>query len=61
MRRAIRNYQSEKTNPPRFCDVVIEGDSVDLEVKIHKNRYERISWEDMKYQVGQAISQAERE
>lgn len=61
VRRAIRNLQSEKPNPPRFCDVVIDGREVNLEVKIQKNHYERISWEDMQYQVGQAIRQAERE
>ena len=60
VRRAIRNLQSEKANPPRFCDVVIEDGSVSLEIKTRKRIHETISWEDMKYQVAEAIKQSER-
>ena len=47
MRQAIRNLSSDKPTPPRFCDVVIDGDEVQLEVKTDKNKYETISWEDI--------------
>ena len=40
MRQAIRNLSSDKPTPPRFCDVVIDGDEVQLEVKTDKNKYE---------------------
>lgn len=55
MRRAIRNFCSSKTPPPRFCDVIVRRGKVTLEVKIDKNRYVTISWEDMQYQVNAAI------
>lgn len=61
MRQAIRNLSSDKPIPPRFCDVVIEGADVKLEVKTDKNRYETISWEDMKYQVNEAINRASKQ
>ncbi len=59
MRKAIRNLKSDKPTPPRFCDVIIEGNEVNLEIKKDKNRYETISWEDMKNQVDAAIKQAQ--
>lgn len=58
MRRPIRNLNSSKPNPPRFCDVIIEGDTVMLEVKKDKKHYETISWNDMQYQVNQAIERS---
>lgn len=58
MRQAIRNLNSNKRTPPRFCDVVIDGGEVQLEVKTDKNKYETISWEDMQYQVNAAIKKA---
>lgn len=61
MRQAIRNLNSDKPIPPRFCDVIIDGDDVQLEVKTDKDKYETISWEDMKYQVNAAIKKAARE
>lgn len=61
MRQPIRDLSSEKPVPPRFCDVVIEGDDVRLEIKTDKNRYESISWEDMQYQVNAAIKKAANE
>lgn len=61
MRQAIRNLSSDKPTPPRFCDVVINGDDVRLEVKTDKNKYETISWEDMQYQVNNAIKKAANE
>lgn len=47
----IRNLRSDKQVPPRFCDVVIENDKVFLEKKTEKNKYERILWKDVVYQV----------
>lgn len=61
MRQAIRNLSSSKPTPPRFCDVIIEGDDVQLEVKTDKYKYETISWEDMQYQVNAAIKKAANE
>lgn len=61
MRQAIRNLNSNKRTPPRFCDVIIDGDDVQLEVKTDKNKYETISWEDMQYQVNAAIKKAANE
>jgi hypothetical protein len=61
LRQAIRNLSSSKPTPPRFCDVIIEGDDVQLEVKTDKYKYETISWEDMQYQVNAAIKKAANE
>lgn len=61
MRQAIRNLSSDKPTPHRFCDVIIDGDDVQLEVKTDKNKYETISWEDMQYQVNAAIKKAANE
>lgn len=47
----IRNLHSDKDIPPRFCNVIVNGEDVTLEVKINKNKFETISWEDMQYQV----------
>lgn len=55
IRRQIRNLHSDKPMPPRFCDVIIENDTVFLEHKKFNKRdrtqYERIPWEDVVYQV----------
>ena len=56
-----RNLHSDKDIPPRFCNVIVNGDDVTLEVKINKNKFETISWEDMQYQVNQAIMKAAKE
>ena len=58
---SIRNLHSDKDIPPRFCNVIVNGDDVTLEVKINKNKFETISWEDMQYQVNQAIMKAAKE
>lgn len=50
-KRPIRDLHSDKQTPPRFCDVVIENDQVYLEQKRDKNKYEKIRWEDVVYQV----------
>lgn len=51
LRQPIRNLSSLKPTSPRFCDIIVYGKSVILEVKTEKNKYETISWEDMQYQV----------
>lgn len=56
IRKPIRNLRSNKDMPPRVFDVVIEGDRVDLEVKFNKERFERISWDDVVHQVELAKS-----
>ena len=33
---SIRNLHSDKDIPPRFCNVIVNGDDVTLEVKINK-------------------------
>lgn len=61
MKKPIWNLDSEKTAPSRFCDVIIEGKNVTLEVKTGKEKYETISWDDMQYQVNSAIKKATNE
>ena len=51
IKKPIRSLHSEKQNPPRVFDVIVEGIEVNLEVKTDKNKYERISWDDVVYQV----------
>ena len=58
MEQAIRNLSSDKPVPPRFCDVIINGEKVTLVVKLGPQKYETISWEDMQYQVNAAIMKA---
>jgi len=55
MRKAIRNMHSDRKVPPRFCDVIIDGDRIYLEKKINKKSYEKILWDDVVYQVEEAI------
>lgn len=50
-KRPIRDLHSSKSMPPRFCDVVIEGDRIYLEQKRDKNNTLKIYWEDLLYQV----------
>ncbi len=51
VKRPIRDLHSDRQTPPRFCDVVVEGDKVYLEQKKDKNKYVKISWDDVVYQV----------
>ena len=55
MRRPIRNLSSNSSCPTRICDVVIDGDNVDLEFK-HKDRIERIPLNEFNFQVDSAIN-----
>lgn len=54
IKKAIRNLHSSKLVPPRFCDVIVEGEKIFLEKKNDKNKYEKIPWEDVVYQVESA-------
>ena len=56
LRKAIRDLHSDSPTPPRFCDVVIDGNEVYLEQK-KGNKYITISWEDFLYQVNIAKEQ----
>jgi hypothetical protein len=51
VKRPVRDLHSDKPTPPRFCDVIVEGDMVFLEKKSDKNKYEKIPWDDVVYQV----------
>ncbi len=51
MRKSIVNLHSEKQQPPRFCDVIVEGNDIQLEVKSDKGKLEKIPWDDVVYQV----------
>ena len=51
IKKPIRNLHIDKPTPPRFCDVIIEDNKVSLEQKRDKNKYEKIPWEDVVYQV----------
>lgn len=51
MRKQILNLRSKEDRSPRFCDVVVEGDKVTLEVKQKNDKVETIEWEDLVYQV----------
>ncbi len=51
VKRPIRSLHSNKQNPPRVFDVIVEDGEISLEVKTDKNKYEKIPWEDVVYQV----------
>ncbi len=50
-RKAILNLRSNKPQAPRFCDVIVEGEKVTLEVKQDKDKVETVDLEDLLYQV----------
>ncbi len=56
LRKRIYNLHSDRQPPPRFCDVIVEGDDVKLEVKTDKGKLESIPWDDVVYQVNAAKS-----
>ena len=51
IKKPVRNLHSNKPNPPRVFDVIVDGNKAYLEIKIKKNLIERIPWEDVLYQV----------
>ncbi|MBR2531100.1 MAG: hypothetical protein IKE56_00350 [Lachnospiraceae bacterium] len=57
--RSIRSYTSDKTVPPHFCDVAIDGSNVFLVRRDPGPDHCRvIAWEDVKDQVERAIRQS---
>lgn len=56
IRQPIRNLHTSKSMPPRFCDVIVDGEKVYLEQKISKDKYVTIPWEDVVHQVKAAIA-----
>ena len=50
----IRNMHSRKAVPPRFCDLIIEGNDVKLRKK-EGNRFAEIPWDVFKHQVEEAM------
>jgi len=55
IKQPIRNLNTSKPVPPRFCDVVIDGEKVYLEQKVSKNKYITIYWDDIVHQVESVI------
>ena len=51
MRKSILNLSSTKPQAPRFCDVIVDGERVSLEVKQDKDKVETIDWDDLVYQI----------
>lgn len=56
MERAIRNLHSD--HQERFCDVIIENGEIYLFLKIGKNKFKKIPWGDVVYQVEAAQAAA---
>lgn len=50
VKKPIRDLHSARPTPPRFCDVVIDGEQIYLEQK-KQGRFEKILWADVVYQV----------
>ncbi len=55
--RPIWNFHTGKPNPQRFCDVEAEEGKARLILKNHKE-FREIPWEDIKYQVEEAIKES---
>ncbi len=56
IRQPIRNFHTSRNIPPRFCDVIVDGEKVYLEQKISKDKFVTIPWEDVVHQVKAAIA-----
>lgn len=56
IRQPIRNLHTFRAMPPRFCDVIVDGEKVYLEQKISKDKYVTIPWDDVVHQVKAAIA-----
>jgi hypothetical protein len=56
VKQSIRDLRTTKQVPPRFCDVVVDGEKVYLEQKVSKDKYVIIHWEDVVHQVKAAIA-----
>jgi len=55
IKKPIRNLHTSMVMPPRFCDVIVDGEKVYLEQKI-KDKYVTIPWEDVVHQVKAALA-----
>ncbi len=51
----IYNLHSGKNSPQRYCDLIIDGPNVYLEKKQSKEKFDTIPWEDLRYQVSEAL------
>ena len=51
IRKPVRDLRSDQNIPPRVFDVIVDGDRVDLEVKVDKKKLVTIPWKDVVYQV----------
>nr|DAF07698.1 MAG TPA: hypothetical protein [Bacteriophage sp.] len=58
IKQPIRDLSTSKPVPPRFCDVVVDGEKVYLEQKISKNKYVTIHWDDIVHQVESVIERS---
>lgn len=54
---SIYNLHNGQRSPTKYCDLVIDGDSVLLEKKQSKEKYDTIPWSDLRYQVDQVLNQ----
>ena len=54
----IRNIKQTSGIPSRFCDVIIDDEGARL-VRKDGRRYEEIHWDDLKYQVEDAINRTQ--
>ena len=53
----IYNLHSGKASPQRYCDLIIDGENIQIEKKQSKEKYDTIPWEDLWYQVNAALQQ----
>ena len=51
IRKPVRDLRSDKNIPPRVFDVIVDGERVELEVKVDKKKFVTIPWKDVVYQV----------
>ena len=61
MKKAIRDLHSNKSVPPRFCDVVLDDDGQAFLVYKKGKEYVKIAWSDVEYQVNAMLQAATSE
>ena len=61
MRQDIRSFHSNTRFPQKFCELVIEDDSINLEVKNSKKEKVSIPLEDFMYQVSTALERNKKD
>jgi len=47
----VRDLHCFQRTPTRIFDVIVENERIELEVKTDRNKYKRILWDDVVYQV----------